>query len=397
VDQSRLIQAQKTLEVASEHIRESSPERAAALLNQLFNQGGWSGEVEQVIAHNLVGALRHVVEAALARGEIEAAGEAARQAMLVPIPDETPETMLRHRADFFTAMGSSFFSRRLIQGALLCQRHAIALYPCPSFQNNLINALAELKTPSLLTDYSDILEPQQLAPHLLLACQPKSGSTFLKNVLAEVTGFRDIYLFHAAELSAQELFYPVLLEFADTPTVTHQHCRATEANVQLLQAFGMRAIVLVRNLYDVLVSLREFFTGGAIVGTRFDVAHWHTLSPERQMDLLIDLVVPWHLEFLASWQQAERELRLPLLWLTYEEAMRDKQGTIAQILSFYGLPGPPEKIQEAIATVSATPEKNRMNKGVSGRGDAALTPSQKARILHLAAYFPSTDFSRYGL
>ena len=397
MDQSRLIQAQKTLEVASEHIRDSSPERATALLSHLFNEGGWSGEVEQVIAHNLVGALRHVVEASLVRGEIEAAGEAARQAMLVPIPDETPETMLRHRADFFTAMGSSFFARRLIQGSLLCQRHAIALYPCPSFQNNLINALAELKAPSTLTDYSDLLEPQQLAPHLLLACQPKSGSTFLKNVLAEVTGFRDIYLFHAAELSAQDIFYPILLEFADTPTVTHQHCRATEANLQILQAFGMRAVVLVRNLHDVLVSLREFFTGGAIVGTRFDVPAWHTLSLEQQMDLLIDLVVPWHLEFLASWQQAEREKRLPILWLTYEEAMRDKQGTIDRILDFHHLSISSEKIQSSITSVLATPEKNRMNKGISGRGDAALTEMQKARIHHLSAYFPSTDFASYGL
>ena len=46
--------------------------------------------------------------------------------------------------------------------------------------------------------------------------------------------------------------------------MTHQHCRATEANVQLMQAFGIRPVVLVRDLHDVIVSLRDYFNGGAI-------------------------------------------------------------------------------------------------------------------------------------
>ena len=397
MDKLRLEKAQQTLENASRLIAQSEPEQAAQIMQALFGEGGWADEVESVIAHNLVGALRHCVEAALMRGEPEVAGEEARQAMLVPLPEQTPDLMLRYRADFFAAMGSGFFSRRLIQGAVLCQRHALALYPCPTFQNNLINALAELKSPSTLSDYSGALEPAQLAPHLLLACQPKSGSTFLKNVLAEATGFQDVYLFHAAELSAQDIFYPILLEFAQTPTVTHQHCRATEANLQILQAFGMRAVVLVRNLADVLVSLQEFLTGGAIVGTRFDPAAWHALSPERQLDQLIDLVVPWHLEFLASWQQAEKERRIPILWLTYEAAMADKPGAVRSILEFYGLGISSEKVTAALAAVSATPEKNRMNKGVSGRGKTALTETQQARIRHLAGYFPGTNFADYGI
>jgi hypothetical protein len=210
--------------------------------------------VHQVLTHNLVGALRRLAGAHLQRGEIDAAGRLAARAMAVPVPPDTPPDtppeMRRHRADFFAAMASAFFERRAFGGAVLCQRQAIALYPCPTFQNNLINALAELPAPSVLSDYTDTLEPDELAPHLLIACQPKSGSTFLKNILCEATGFRDTYLFHAAELSTQELFYPVLLEFADVPTVTHQHCRATEANLQMMQAFGMRAVVLVRNLFD---------------------------------------------------------------------------------------------------------------------------------------------------
>jgi hypothetical protein len=249
-DASKPHRARHAVEEANRCLSENRPEAAARLLEDVLAEGGWTGEVHQVLTHNLVGALRRLAGAHLQRGEIDAAGRLAARAMAVPVPPDTPPEMRRHRADFFAVMASAFFERRAFGGAVLCQRQAIALYPCPTFQNNLINALAELPAPSVLSDYTDTLEPDELAPHLLIACQPKSGSTFLKNILCEATGFRDTYLFHAAELSTQELFYPVLLEFADVPTVTHQHCRATEANLQMMQAFGMRAVVLVRNLFD---------------------------------------------------------------------------------------------------------------------------------------------------
>lgn len=304
--------------------------------------------------------------------------------------------MLRDRSEFFLGMGNEFFEQRMWIEALQCTRRAIAIYPSPLYSNNLINVLSITRAPSLLSDYCDTLTPAQIAPHILIACQPKSASTFLKNTFCHATGFRDLFMVHASGQSEQELFYPSLLEFAEHPTVTQQHCRASEANLQLMQAFGMRAVVLVRNLYDVMVSLRDFYTGGAVLGTFFHPETWKHLDGERRMDLIVDHVVPWHLQFYASWQKAEQERRVPVLWLTYEEMMRDKPAAIRQVLAFHGLAVDEAKISAALGLLD-TRERNRFNQGVSGRGAAALTSAQKERVQRLAAYFPETDCSRFGI
>jgi hypothetical protein len=285
----------------------------------------------------------------------------------------------------------------MVADALPCQRRAIALYPCPTFSNNLINSLTLLREPSLLTDYCDTLDSPEIAPHLLVACQPKSGSTFLKNALCAVTGYRDVFLFHSSGQSEQELFYPALLEFATVPTVTQQHCRATEANLQLLQAFGMRAVVLVRNLADVVVSLRDFYNQGAVLGTFFHPDRWKTLSAEQQADAVIDHIVPWHLQFLAGWQQAGRERRVPILWLTYETLMAGKAATLQKVLTFYNLPSPEEKITAALTSLENERRLNRFHAGVSGRGQEQLTSRQQARLRQLASAYPDTDFTPFGL
>jgi hypothetical protein len=304
---------------------------------------------------------------------------------------------LHARAEILHHIGTDCMQARQYGLAVRCIRRAITLYPCPTFSNSLIASLDALRQSSVLGDYCDTLAPRDIAPHWLIACQPKSGSTFLRNVLCEVTGFREIYLCHHTELSAQDLFYPILLEFAAVPTVTHQHCRATAANIQLMQAFGIQPVVLVRNLHDVLVSLREYLSAGAIRGTRFEVDAWMQASPQRQIDQLIDLVVPWHLEFLASWQACDRERRLPMLWLSYAAMIADKSAALHEILSFHGLAATGEQVAGAIAKVERTPERNRFNHGIEGRGRATLTSEQQHRIRRMADYFPSVDFTPLGI
>ena len=394
---ARLQRLSESLAAADRLLAHQDPEAAVALLDQLLAEGPWPGEIPQALTHNLATALRQCALQQMQSGDLAAAMQKAARMFAVPLPPGLPAERVRGRAEILTNLGTDFMNAVQPEHALLCFRQAIALYPCPTFSNNLISILAKLGRPAVLADYCDTLEPKDLAPRILLACQPKSGSTFLRNVLQEVTGWREIYLCLHTELSAQDLFYPVLLEYARTPTVTHQHCRATEANVQLMQAFGIRPVILVRDLHDVIVSLRDYFNGGAIRTTQFEEAAWQALPPERQTDQIIDLVVPWHLEFLATWQKADRTGRLPVLWMTYAQMVQDKAAAVRRILTFYGLEAADERIASIIAKVGASPERNRFNKGVSGRGRDGLTSEQKARILRLAAYFPATDFTMLGI
>ncbi|MBA2703465.1 MAG: hypothetical protein H0U60_06415, partial [Blastocatellia bacterium] len=86
---------------------------------------------------------------------------------------------------------------------------------------------------SKLSDFSTEITAEQLGRHLFIACVPKSASTFLKNLLVNLTGFRDLFTVYAAGQNEHEIYLPTLREFADLDTVTQQHCRASDANVHL--------------------------------------------------------------------------------------------------------------------------------------------------------------------
>jgi tetratricopeptide (TPR) repeat protein len=392
-----LEQAGAAVETAIRELQQGRPAAAAARLTAVLAAGAWPDDVANVLVHNLSAALRHAAEERLAANDPDAARALVTRALALPPPENAPPEMPRHRAEFFHGLGLACFRHSLFPEALACQRRAIALYPCPSFSNNLVNTLAVLKQPAVLTDYADALSPAEVQPHLLIACQPKSGSTFLKNLLCRITGFRDLYFFHASAQNEQDLFFPTLLEFATVPTVTQQHCRASEANLQLLQAFAMPALVLTRNLADVIISLRDFLTSGAVHGTFFDPQTWAALTPEQRIDRIIDHLVPWHLQFLASWQRAGRERRIAIHWLGYDALVADPTAAARAALAFFGIGAPEDSIRQAVDAVTANPAANRFNVGRTGRGADLLTAAQHQRLRTLADAYPETDFTPYGL
>jgi hypothetical protein len=247
-----------------------------------------------------------------------------------------------------------------------------------------------------LTDFCDTLAPADLGSHLFIACLPKSGSSFLRNALLGLTGYRDTFLFYAGAPNEHDLYLPTLLEFATVNTVTQQHARATEANVHLMQAFGITPVVLVRNIFDALVSLDDFYHSGASFSTFF-FPDYIQLTPEQRFDLLIDHVAPWYLQFYASWDRVARENRLRVHWLTYETLIADKPAAVREVLAFLGLAVPDDRLVASLAKTESDKTRNRFNQGVTGRGLRRFSVEQVQKIHRLASYFPLTDFTQIGI
>ncbi len=213
---------------------------------------------------------------------------------------------------------------------------------------------------------------------------------------SELRVIRDLFTVYAALQNEHDLYLPQLVRFGNINTVTQQHARASEANIQLMQAFGIRPVVLVRNIFDTVVSLLDFFSQGFTLSTFFFGQEFLGFEEQQQVDLLIDFVVPWYFQFVASWRHVERDKRLEVYWLTYEEMVKDKAGVIEQVLSFYGLSAPLSEIQKHIRLAEENGEKNRFNKGIVGRGNV-LSTEQKGKIAALARHFPESDFSCLGI
>ncbi|MCZ6862180.1 MAG: sulfotransferase domain-containing protein [Alphaproteobacteria bacterium] len=261
--------------------------------------------------------------------------------------------------------------------------------------NELMHCITAAKTTAQLADFAPELDQASLGLHIVIACMPKSGSTFLNQTLQALTGWEDTYLSFAFQQNEEELHLPYLREAATRNTITQQHFRATEPNLQLLQAFDITPLIQVRRLYDIVVSYTDFLDGGATANTFF-VGRWETFDRSGQIDLVIDNLLPWYFAFYASWMDAIDQARLDCLIVSYEDLIADKTGTLKQIADFYALDKTLEECAKAVTLVDGQKDKTRFNTGISGRGDE-LSEKQKDRVRMLADYYPDVDHSRLGL
>lgn len=227
---------------------------------------------------------------------------------------------------------------------------------------------------------------------LMVTCYPKCGSTYLVTLLSRLLGWPHIPLSYAYERSEQDLYLPALLFHDQGPLVTQHHLRATGSNLQLIEAADIKVIVLVRDLADALVSLRDHLVNeGPHAPVCYITERFNTLRLDQQLDWLIDLAAPWYVHFYTSWRHAEREGRTNPLWLTYEDVVKDTPTTLGRVLEFVGVRHSPEPVARAIAELPHD-HSVRFNKGISGRG-SILTPWQRARLRRLCGHDPDVDFT----
>jgi len=350
------------------------------------------------LVHNLLLSYKLLIEKLLKQHDTDMALRFLGAALRLEIRGEMERdsAFLRKFAGVFQSLGIVFFQKNLNEASLLCCRKAISVYPSPGSHVNLTNSLAAAGRPAMLSDFTTEITTEQLGRHLFIACVPKSASTFLKNLLVNVTGYRDLFTVYAAGQTEHEIYLPTLRDFAHLDTVTQQHCRASDANVHLMQGFGIRPVVLVRNIFDSVMSLFDFYNQGAFQTSYFR-ADWQALDEEMKIDLLIENVVPWYFQFVASWDLTEKQKRLELHWLSYEDLVADKPSTVLKVLEFYGLGAARQGVEQRIREIESEERKIRFNKGVVGRGKSGLNDRQKEQICRLARFYPSTDFDRLGL
>lgn len=230
---------------------------------------------------------------------------------------------------------------------------------------------------------------------IFISCFPKSGSTFLVSIVAEATGYIQQFLGFDA-LNEQDLYLPKLIDTHNMNIVCHQHTRATKSNLELMNEFEIQPIILVRNIFDCLVSLRDHLEKESLNTPVFSGGkEFLSKSPAKQIDELIDMVLPWYINFIKSWKSAE-ENGLPILWLNYEEVTSNATATVKRILYFYSIDIDDRQIDKAISN-SNKGIKTRFNKGISGRGYSELSSSQRQKIIDCFRHYRDLDLNSIGV
>ena len=390
--------AQLEVDLGIRSLSSGNPEVAATMFQSALQKIGPRLPFHDHVVHNLLLSYKMVIEEKFVRGDASGAESFLQRMLKLELSDQTErdEIFRQNFASVVDAIGLIFFKRGDFGASLQCTRKAISIKPSPGFQVNLENALRASVQRAVLSDFTDEITREQLGRHIFIACVPKSGSTFLKNVLLKLTGYRDAFVAYTPAQFEQDLYLPGVINVARADTVTQQHSRASDANVQLMQAFEIRPVVLVRNIFDAVISLLDFYNGGASSNSFFR-GDYEFLDEQTRIDLLIDNLVPWYFQFVASWELAEKQGRLDIFWLSYEEMIKDKPVSVTNLLKFYGLGAPQRAIEQQIREIESEKRRTRFNKGIPGRGEAKLSESQKCRIRSFARYFPTTDLSRIGL
>ena len=94
--------------------------------------------------------------------------------------------------------------------------------------------------------------------YFLINAMPKSGSTYLYNLLTKLLGVKKLHLknqwYRATE---QDLYIPALLDARIRETLSRHHFKATDLNIDLMIKFDIKPIILVRNIFDVIVSFKD--------------------------------------------------------------------------------------------------------------------------------------------
>jgi hypothetical protein len=248
----------------------------------------------------------------------------------------------------------------------------------------------------------DFAKDRATKPLIVVAAAPKTGSTFLVNTLIQITRLRGFRLCSAYSTNEHDLYLPALCLMNPYGCVSQLHMKGTFHNAALMRSFGIKPIILVRNIEDIVVSLQHDLKGKAQrrslgTGARGYSFIWQDedtrdLSDERRLDMVIDLAVPWFVNFYASWYQLCERGAVQALWLTYEELFADKEKAIRSVLGFLGLPSDAPIDPAILARKYA-----QFRDGRVGQGASVLSAEQRARVRRQFSYYPSVDFGKYGL
>jgi len=270
--------------------------------------------------------------------------------------------------------------------------------------SSIPSGLMERILLALVSDLDSLFERDDVraavdafAPSYLLVALPKSSSTFCTQVLARLLR-AEVY----KDIVVQDRFTPKDLQVAsivnrrDRATVSQVHLVATGANLRIMKTFRIPAVILLRNLFDIVISLRDHMKVNEFFSSILIPNRYLSLSEGDKVDYIIDTAVPWMVTFYVSWVQALERGDIRTEFVFYEDMIGDPVTFFRKSCQCLGVSTTDADIRATLEQVEKSPT-TRFNVGKAGRGASELTANQIARIRRHADYYPGIDFRPLGL
>jgi hypothetical protein len=250
--------------------------------------------------------------------------------------------------------------------------------------------------PPALRNY--LQELGRRRPSVLLAFPPKAAGTFLRQAAIVATGGDLIRIVHAQGGRDAQPYLPTFLAYyhggiTRGPMVAHVHMQALPANVRFMEAFGLRPIVMTRNIPDMLASYWDMLDrdpGALRQGLNCQIpADWRERDAGQKADFLIDILGPWYASFYATWFGLADLVPGSVCSLHYKNFLADPAATLETLLNHSRIEISRAECEDIIESIWADRSALRFNAGQEGRASLYFTVHHLKRLDGMLSHFPA--------
>jgi hypothetical protein len=222
---------------------------------------------------------------------------------------------------------------------------------------------------------------------LLILGLPKSGTTWLEELLLQFPGFSKIHfpetVFYESRMRESHSFTLSEKQFdrlVHTLSVVKVHSNGSDHNINVLTKKQIRYVVMYRDLRDVAVSYYYFVSQRP----------WHpeyqkykNLTVQEGLDIFSCTLLPIYAEWVRSWHDNHnRDLGMEV---RYEDLLADTIQEYSKVIKHFELPYTSRQVKEIIERYQDMSKmgnqlaSTHFRKGVAGGWEKHFTPSLKEK------------------
>lgn len=249
--------------------------------------------------------------------------------------------------------------------------------------------------------------PPHLLPHLqregrkrpvvMLAFPPKAAGTNFRQAVIEAAGGALVRTGHAQGGRDAQPYLPTFLVYyagamPGRTLVAHAHMQALPSNIHFLEAFGIKPIIMMRSVPDMLASFLDMLETDPAAradGLNCRVpANFLDIDHSARAEFVVDIMAPWYASYYATWMAYAAAAPDNVCVLHYHDFKEEPAEALECALEHSGIVRSPEQCRAALEKAWAARAGLRFNKGERGRARSYFSPEQHARIERMLGHYP---------
>jgi hypothetical protein len=170
---------------------------------------------------------------------------------------------------------------------------------------------------------------------IYIAAMPKAAGTYISKILCRNLNYQYIHVGDRTGVCEFDIYLPNFIDnfVSKKNAIVHQHTPATKGNVEYLNAFNVKPVILLRDFFDVVYSMHRHLLKYKNVWPFFSYPNdFFNFSHERQLDFIIDYIMPWIIGFQQTWLDAIYTNKIKGLVISYHEFVENPEQTFNSIL-----------------------------------------------------------------